>query len=84
MKDKKTVYLSHYASFKKLSELSKPRSPLSVLICTDDIPDEWFIDIVEYRTKTKVVTNVSTIIRKDLDDRMSRYLSNGWITLTQL
>lgn len=78
MKDKKVIHISHYYSFKKLAELKKLRSPISVMVCTDDIPDEWLIDIVEYRTKSKVVTNVSTILRKDLDDRMNRYKSNGW------
>jgi len=78
----KEVKLSSFSSHKKLLTLTKPRSPNSVLVCTEDLPDEWFIDVVEYRTKSEVVTNVSTIIKKDLLVKLDWYYRNGWIALT--
>jgi len=80
---KKEEKISKYNSFKKIIELSKSHSPNSVLVCTDD-EDEWFIDIVEYRTKSQVITNISTIIKKDLQDRLDWYYKNGWIALTKI
>lgn len=80
---KKEEKISKYNSFKKIIELTKAHSPNSVLVCTDD-EDEWFIDIVEYRSKSQVITNISTIINKDLQDRLDWYYKNGWIALTKI
>lgn len=83
MISKKLEKLSNYSSYKKILELKKTRSPNTVLVCTDDIPDEWFITIVEYKTKSQVVSNSSMIIQKDLEDRLQWYYKNGWIALTK-
>jgi len=83
-KEKKELKLSHFSSYKPILKLCKPHSPNSVLVCTDDLPDEWFITFVEYRTKSLVVTGESMIIKKDLQDKLDWYYKNGWIALTKI
>jgi hypothetical protein len=82
-KTKKELKLSDFSSYKKLLELRKDHSPNTVLVCTDDLPDEWFITVVEYRTKSLDVTNDSMIIKKDLPVKLDWYYKNGWIALTK-
>lgn len=83
MASKNHETIDNFKKHKVLYKLSKSRSPNSVMICTDDIPDEWLIDVVEYRTKSGVVTGLSTIIAKDLQRKIDWYVDNGWTILTK-
>lgn len=83
-KQKKETTIADFNNHKVLLRLQKSRSPLSVLVCTDDLPDEWFVDIVEYKTKSHVVTNVSTVTKKDVQSRIDWYEKNGWTRLTNV
>ena len=83
-KAKKELKLSDFSSYKTIIELHKDRSPNTVLICTDDFPDKWFITIVEYRAKSQVVTSDSMIIQKDLQSKLDWYSKNGWTALTKI
>ncbi len=67
-KNKKNVpvFISEYDTYEKIAQLNKTRSPVTILLCTNDLPDKWFIDVIEYRTKTGLVTNSYTITSKDM------------------
>jgi len=75
---KDPTYITKYDSFKKLYEFTKPRSPISILFCTDD-EDEWLIDIVKYRTRSQEVTNNFVILAKDLERWIEIYENQGFI-----
>ena len=65
-KKKVTENISDYDNYKKICELKKDRSPITILFCTDDLPDEWLIDVVEYRTKSGVVSETYMISSKEM------------------
>ena len=65
-KVKEVRNISEFDEYKKIVTLTKPHSPISILFCTIDFPDEWLIDVVEYRTKSGVITDTYMIIGKDL------------------
>ena len=83
-KKEKVLKLSDFSSYKKILELHKERSPHTMLVCTNDFPDEWFITILEYKTKSQIVTNESLIIEKDLESWLEWYQKSGWIALTKI
>ena len=64
-------------------KLTKPRSPLCIEFMTEDLPDEWFIDIVKYRKKSGVVTEHFMILQKDLEDWINSYKKDGFKLLTE-
>ena len=65
-KKKETHLISEFDKYKKICELTKARSPVTILFCTEDLPDEWLIDVVEYRTKSGVITETYMITSKDM------------------
>lgn len=76
---KKEVFLDSFKKYKKHKEFRKPRSPLTILFCTEDLPDEWLIDIVEYKTKTKLVTNNYMITAKQVKTFEDLYKGKGFV-----
>lgn len=64
-KFKEPKYITEYDDFVKICELSKERSPLKILFCTNDLPDKWLIDVVVYRNKTGRIVEEYGIIQKD-------------------
>ena len=76
-KKKETKNISEFSAYKELGRMKKKRSPHSILICTED-PEGWFIDFVEYRTKSGVVVHDDFIIEKDLPGWISWHKSLGW------
>ena len=72
-----------YDSYKKLCELKKPHSPITILFCTEDFPDEWLIDVVEYRTKTGIITEEYMITSKELDGYIQFCGKDGFTKLTK-
>jgi len=55
-KKKVTQNISDFDNHKKICELKKAHSPATILFCTEDLPDEWLIDVLEYKTKSGVIT----------------------------
>lgn len=82
-KKKSTVPLSDFDNHKKLFELKKIHSPLTILFCTEDLPDEWLIDVVEYRTQSKLVTDTYYITSNDMPHYIKRLGDNGHDKLTK-
>ena len=76
-KEKERKNISEFSAYKVLGRMKKKRSPHSILICTED-PEEWFIDFVEYRTKSGVVMHDDFIIAKDLPGWISWHKNLGW------
>ena len=81
-KEKEEVYISSFNSYKKICELKKPRSPKTILYCTNDFPDEWLIEVVEYRTKSGLVTYNPMIIAPNLKSHMNSFEKDGYIKIT--
>lgn len=75
---KKEYFVDSFNKYKKIKEFRKPRSPITILFCTADLPDEWLIDIVEYKTKTKLVTDNYMITAKQIKTFESLYNRNGF------
>jgi len=82
-KEPKHIDKDFQKNFKKLYKLTKPRSPLCIEFMTEDLPDEWFIDIVKYRKKSGVVTEHFMILQKDLEDWINSYKKDGFKLLTE-
>ena len=68
---KNLSHISDFIKYKKICELSKTRSPLKILFCTIDLPDEWLIDVVEYKPSSGVVSENYIITRKQIPDYMN-------------
>jgi len=66
-KKKVDVHIDAFSKYKVLKEYKKARSPITVLFCTKDLPDEWLIDVVEYKTKSGIISDNYMIIAKQLD-----------------
>jgi hypothetical protein len=77
-KDKVIQNISEFSAYKELLRMKKERSPHSILFCTED-PEGWFINCVEYRTKSGVVMHDSFIIEKDMPGWISWHKNLGWI-----
>lgn len=69
--------ISDYSSYKVLHQFTKKRSPRSVMIVTDH-NDDWFVYVLEYKTKTGEITYNSMIIKPDLEVRLSSLNREGY------
>ncbi len=80
-KKKEVYYKDEYGTqkFKKIHQLTKPRSPLCIEFMTDDLPDEWLIDIVEYRKKSGLVTEHFVIRQIDIQQWLKNYYKEGFL-----
>lgn len=78
-KEKKDLFIDSFSKYKKLRILRKPRSPLTILFCTIDLPDEWLIDIVEFKTKTKLITDNYMINEKQVETFIELYERHGFV-----
>jgi hypothetical protein len=65
-KKKETVLISEFDKYKKICQLRKSHSPITILFCTKDLPDEWLIDVVEYKTRSGVVVDSYYITSKEM------------------
>lgn len=83
-KEKETKYIDDFGKkFKKLHKLSKPRSPIFIEFMTEDLPDEWLIDVVRYKKKSRIVVEHYVILRKQLKGWIDMYRNEGWEFLTK-
>ena len=67
-KKKEIQYISEFDNHKKICQLNKPRSPRTLLFCTEDLPDEWLIDVVEYKTKSGEMLDTYYITSKEMPE----------------
>jgi hypothetical protein len=67
-----------------LYALEKKRSPYWIEIVEDLEMDSegWFLEVRWIKTKTRKVEKTSCIIRKDLDDWLSGFKSEGWYLIS--
>jgi len=84
MQSKKQIQqtLDDFIEFKKIYKLTKKRSPDTIEFITDDIPDEWLITVIKYKTKSKKIMDNFIILKKQVNDKLESYQNEGWI-LTQ-
>lgn len=82
-KQKKTHHISEFDSYLKICELKKKKSPISILFCTNDLPDKWLIDVVEYKTSTGVVNDTYIITKGDVKKYLKFCSNNGFSDLTK-
>jgi len=78
MKNKNYDNISKYKSYKKIYKFSKPKSYKVIEFMTNDLPDEWLIDIVEYRKKSGVITLDFMILQKEITKWIDKYKSDGY------
>lgn len=76
---KKEVFIKQFEKFEKIKAFKKPRSPLTILFCTDDWDDKWLIDIVEYKSKTGLVTDNYIITEKQIPRFTDIYNNHGYV-----
>jgi len=69
--------ISDFSAYKKLLRFEKERSPHTLVFLTND-PEEWFINVIHYRTKSGVITRDDYIIAKDIPDWIKWYEGMGW------
>ena len=75
----KPMKFNRFCLHKSLYSLSKKKSSISVLFCTEDLPDEWLIDVVEYKQSTQLVTNTYMILAKQLDFYIKLYEKDAFV-----
>jgi len=78
---KQSHHISDFDKFKKICEIKKVRSPITMLFCTKDLPDEWLIDVVEYKTNSGIVSNTYMITAKDMDRHIKFIGNSGWTNI---
>lgn len=76
-KNKDTQNISEFSAYKELGRMKKKRSPHSILICTND-PNSWFINFIEYKTKSGIISHEDFIIEKDLSEWILWHKNLGW------
>jgi len=69
--------ISEFSDYKEIAKFTKPRSPRSLIFLTKD-PEEWFIDVIYYKTKSGEVIKENCIIAKDLSDWFRWKEGLGW------
>ncbi|MFW6310795.1 MAG: hypothetical protein ACOC1K_01015 [Nanoarchaeota archaeon] len=74
---KKRNYPKDFENYKVLKLLKKKRSPLKTVFATND-PEGWFINVITYKNKSGEVSDVETIIEKDLKDWYEWHERMGW------
>lgn len=68
-----------FSDFKIIKKFRKHRSPRTRIFATND-PEEWFIDVLEIKTKTGEVTDEEGwILEKDVETWVDWYKRLGWI-----
>lgn len=77
MKNQKTKYLNYFSDHKKLYKLKKKRSPVSMMILTDD-PTGWFITVVYYQNIKEKVTDTFMILNSELEQRLEYWGRLGY------
>ena len=82
-KKKSTRNISEFTSHKKVCELNKNHSPITILFCTNDFPDEWHIEVLEYRTKSGVIVEDYMINSKSLDSYVEFMGKSGFDKITK-
>lgn len=82
-KKKETILISEFDNHKKICELKKKHSPITILYCTNDLPDKWLIDVVEYRTKSGVVSETYYITSKELETHINFCGKDGHDIITK-
>ena len=70
-------HISTYKDYKVISTLRKPKSPLTILYCTND-PDEWFIRKITFMTRSGMISDAVTLIQKDLSGSINFYGNDGF------
>jgi hypothetical protein len=81
-KKKITQNITDFDKYKKICELKKTHSPITILFCTEDLPDEWLIDVVEYRTKSGVVSDTYYVTSKDMPEYIEFCVKDGHNKIT--
>ena len=81
-KEKEIHHISEYDSYVKICELGKKRSPITILFCTNDLPDKWLIDVVEYKTKSGVITDTYMITDSDMGSHIKFMVQHGHDIIT--
>lgn len=71
--------IQEYDSYKKISRFTKKKSAYTIEFITDDLPDEWLIDVVKYKTKSGIVTDNFVILRKDIEYQKSLIINDGFL-----
>jgi hypothetical protein len=76
-KKKETKNISEFSAYKELLRMKKKRSPHTVVFLCDD-PDGWFINCVEFRSKSGVVMHDDLINEKSMPGWISWHKNMGW------
>lgn len=70
--------ITKYKEYKKLFLFKKNKGINSILFCTNDLPDEWLIDIITFQTNSGNITEDIMITKKELEQHLEYYRNNGY------
>jgi hypothetical protein len=62
--------------------LKKPRAKTTVIFKPDP-DDDWFIDVIQFETKSGKETSRSLIIGSDVEQWKRIFISEGWVEVEQ-
>ncbi len=69
--------IKDYSNHKVLYELTKPKS-YHVIRLVEDVNDDWFVYVLEYKKKSGEIINNSMIIASDVATRISHLQDYGY------
>lgn len=79
---KRVENITDYEKHKKINKLTKPRSPIVIEFMTNDLPDEWLIDVVRYKRSSGEVVETFFITGVEIETWVNKYKKDGY-SLTQ-
>lgn len=75
---KKKYFPDDFPNFKIVKKFKKSKSSRTRIFATED-PDEWFIDVLEIKTKTgEVVDEEGWITERDVEEWADWFSRLGW------
>jgi hypothetical protein len=69
--------IKDYLSHKILCEMTKVRSPYSVMF-VENMNDDWFIYVLKYKTKSRIIDNNHMIIKPDYENWIRHFEREGF------
>lgn len=70
--------IQEYRNHLRIGVLHKKRSPLNILLYTNDLPDMWLIDRVKYKKRTGEICEDVFILRKDFMTQLQYLRDMGY------
>lgn len=73
--------IEKYKQHRRIGVLKKQGSPISILFCTNDLPNMWLIDSIRFKNNSSQIVEDSFILNKDFPKVLNYWRSKGYTGL---